>query len=148
MFSFLNNNSSNSSAPATSAAGGIFGSSTASSGAPVAAFVFGQASNPVSSSAFGNSAEASTSQSLLFSQESKPAATSSAGSAVTPFVFGPGAGGSNPVTSGFNFGATTTCSSAGTFIYKRKTGCSWIVSSCLLLASNLSRVVTEQPGCR
>ncbi|XP_058588895.1 nuclear pore complex protein Nup153 isoform X4 [Neofelis nebulosa] len=113
VFSFLNNSSSNSSAPATSAAGGIFGSCTASSSAPVAAFVFGQASNPVSSSAFGSSAEASTSQSLLFSQESKPAATSSAGSAVTPFVFGPGAGGSNPVTSGFTFGATTTCSSAG-----------------------------------
>ncbi|XP_042841588.1 nuclear pore complex protein Nup153 isoform X4 [Panthera tigris] len=113
VFSFLNNSSSNSSAPATSAAGGIFGSSAASSGAPVAAFVFGQASNPVSSSAFGSSAEAGTSQSLLFSQESKPAATSSAGSAVTPFVFGPGAGGSNPVTSGFTFGATTTCSSAG-----------------------------------
>lgn len=77
VFSFLNNNSSNSSTPATSAGGGIFGSSTTSSSAPVAAFVFGQASNPVSSSAFGNSAESSTSQSLLFSQESKPATTSS-----------------------------------------------------------------------
>ncbi|XP_049510962.1 nuclear pore complex protein Nup153 isoform X7 [Panthera uncia] len=113
VFSFLNNSSSDSSAPAPSAAGGIFGSSAASSGAPVAAFVFGQASNPVSTSAFGSSAEAGTSQSLLFSQDSKPAATSSAGSAVTPFVFGPGAGGSNPATSGFTFGATTTCSSAG-----------------------------------
>ncbi|XP_047650556.1 nuclear pore complex protein Nup153 isoform X1 [Phacochoerus africanus] len=113
VFSFLNNNSSNSSTPATSAGGGIFGSSTTSSSAPVAAFVFGQASNPVSSSAFGNSAESSTSQSLLFSQESKPATTSSTGTAVTPFVFGPGPSSNNTATSGFTFGATTTSSSAG-----------------------------------
>uniref|UniRef100_A0A9L0S4A6 Nuclear pore complex protein Nup153 n=1 Tax=Equus caballus TaxID=9796 RepID=A0A9L0S4A6_HORSE len=102
IFSFLNNNSSNSSTPATSA-----------SSAPAASFVFGQASNPVSSSAFGNSAESSTSQSLLFSQESKPATTSSTGTAVTPFVFGPGASSNSTATSGFSFGATTTSSSAG-----------------------------------
>lgn len=102
IFSFLNNNSSNSSTPATSA-----------SSAPAASFVFGQASNPVSSSAFGNSAEYSTSQSLLFSQESKPATTSSTGTAVTPFVFGPGASSNSTATSGFSFGATTTSSSAG-----------------------------------
>ncbi|XP_015090140.1 nuclear pore complex protein Nup153 isoform X3 [Vicugna pacos] len=113
VFSFLNNNSSNSSTPATVASGGLFGSSTSTSSAPVHAFVFGQASNPVSSSAFGNSAESSTSQSLLFSQESKPATTSSSGSAVTPFIFGPGASSNNTGTSGFNFGATTTSSSAG-----------------------------------
>ncbi|XP_057554933.1 nuclear pore complex protein Nup153 isoform X2 [Hippopotamus amphibius kiboko] len=113
VFSFLNNNSSNLSTPATSAGGGIFGSSTSSSSAPVSAFVFGQASNPVSSSAFGNSAESSTSQSLLFSQESKPATTSSTGTAVSPFVFGPGASSNNTATSGFSFGATTTSSSAG-----------------------------------
>ncbi|XP_032318439.1 nuclear pore complex protein Nup153 isoform X3 [Camelus ferus] len=113
VFSFLNNNSSNSSTPATSASGGLFGSSTSTSSAPVHAFVFGQASNPVSSSAFGNSAESSTSQSLLFSQESKPATTSSSGTAVTPFIFGPGASSNNTATSGFNFGATTTSSSAG-----------------------------------
>ncbi|XP_013359274.1 PREDICTED: nuclear pore complex protein Nup153 isoform X3 [Chinchilla lanigera] len=113
VFSFLNNSSSSSSTPATSAGGGIFGSSTSSSNLPVAAFVFGQASNPVSSSAFGNSAESSTSQSLLFSQDSKPATTSSTGTAVTPFVFGPGASSNSTATSGFSFGATTTSSSAG-----------------------------------
>uniref|UniRef100_A0A2K6EY30 Nuclear pore complex protein Nup153 n=1 Tax=Propithecus coquereli TaxID=379532 RepID=A0A2K6EY30_PROCO len=113
VFNFLNNNSSNSSTPATSASGGIFGSSTSSSNPPAAAFVFGQASNPVSSSAFGNSAESSTSQSLLFSQDSKPATTSSTGTAVTPFVFGPGASSSNTAAAGFSFGATTTSSSAG-----------------------------------
>lgn len=114
VFSFLNNNSSNSSTPATSAGGSIFGSSTSSSSAPVGAFVFGQANNPVSSSAFGNPAESSTSQqSLLFPQESKPATTSSSGTAVTPFVFGPGASSNNTATSGFNFGATTTSSSSG-----------------------------------
>ncbi|XP_059544699.1 nuclear pore complex protein Nup153 isoform X6 [Myotis daubentonii] len=114
VFSFLNNNSSNSSTPATSAGGSIFGSSTSSSSAPASAFVFGQANNPVSSSAFGNPAESSTSQqSLLFPQESKPATTSSSGTAVTPFVFGPGASSNNTATSGFNFGATTTTSSSG-----------------------------------
>ncbi|XP_004432151.1 PREDICTED: nuclear pore complex protein Nup153 isoform X1 [Ceratotherium simum simum] len=113
VFSFLNNSSSNSSTPATSAGGGIFGSSTSFSSAPVAAFLFGQASSPVSSSAFGNSAESSTSQSLLFSQESKPATTSSTVTAVTPFVFGPGASRNSTATSGFSFGATTTSSSAG-----------------------------------
>ncbi|XP_057410477.1 nuclear pore complex protein Nup153 isoform X2 [Balaenoptera acutorostrata] len=113
VFSFLNSSSSSSSTPATSAAGGMFGSSTASSSVPAAAFVFGQASSPVSSSAFGNSAESSTSQSLLFSRESKPATTSSAGTAVTPFVFGPGASSSDTAASGFSFGAATTSSSAG-----------------------------------
>ncbi|XP_003788372.1 nuclear pore complex protein Nup153 isoform X1 [Otolemur garnettii] len=113
VLSFLNSNSSSSSTPATSTSGGIFGSSTSSSNPPVAAFVFGQASNPVSSSAFGNSVESSTSQSLLFSQDSKPATTSSTGTAVTPFVFGPGASSNNTATSGFSFGATTTSSSAG-----------------------------------
>ncbi|XP_028369411.1 nuclear pore complex protein Nup153 isoform X5 [Phyllostomus discolor] len=113
VFSFLNN-SSNSSTPATSAGGSIFGSSTSSSSALVGAFVFGQASNPVSSSAFGNPAESSTSQPLLFSQENKPATTSSMGTAITPFVFGPGASGNNnTAVSGFNFGATTTSSSSG-----------------------------------
>uniref|UniRef100_U3B4E1 Nuclear pore complex protein Nup153 n=1 Tax=Callithrix jacchus TaxID=9483 RepID=U3B4E1_CALJA len=113
VFNFLNNSSSNSSTPATSAGGGIFGSSTSSSNPPVATFVFGQSSNPVSSSAFGNSAESSTSQSLLFSQDSKLATTSSTGTAVTPFVFGPGASSNSTATSGFSFGATTTSSSAG-----------------------------------
>ncbi|KAM4835639.1 nuclear pore complex protein Nup153 isoform 2-T4 [Thomomys bottae] len=113
VFNFLNNSSSSSSTPTTSVGGGIFGSTTSSSNPPVATFVFGQASNPVSSSAFGNSAEYSTSQSLLFSQDSKPATTSSTGSTVNPFVFGPGASSSNTATSGFSFGATTTSSAAG-----------------------------------
>ncbi|XP_004847690.1 nuclear pore complex protein Nup153 isoform X2 [Heterocephalus glaber] len=118
VFSFLNNSSSSSSAPATSAGGGIFGSSTSSSNTPVGTFVFGQASNPVTSSAFGNSAESSTSQSLLFSQDSKPATTSSTGTAVNQFVFGPGASSNSTATSGFSFGATTTSSSAGSsFIF-------------------------------
>nr|XP_040138050.1 nuclear pore complex protein Nup153 isoform X1 [Ictidomys tridecemlineatus] len=115
VFSFLNNNSSSSSTPATSAGGGIFGSSTSSSNPPVAAFVFGQVSNPVSSSAFGNCAESSTSQSLLFSQDSKPATTSSTATVVTPFVFGPGASSNSTATSGFSFGATTTTGSSFVF---------------------------------
>ncbi|XP_076795206.1 nuclear pore complex protein Nup153 isoform X3 [Arvicanthis niloticus] len=113
VFSFLNSSSSSSSAPATLSSGGIFGSSTSSSNPPVAAFVFGQASNPVSSSAFGNSAESSTSQPLLFPQDSKPATTSSTASAASPFVFGTGASSNSTVSSGFTFGATTTSSSSG-----------------------------------
>uniref|UniRef100_A0A8C6DW91 Nuclear pore complex protein Nup153 n=1 Tax=Moschus moschiferus TaxID=68415 RepID=A0A8C6DW91_MOSMO len=113
VFSFLNSSSSNSSAPATSAGGGIFGSSTSSSSAPVAPFVFGQASSPVSSSAFGSAAESSTSQSLLFPQESTPATAPSTGTALAPFVFGPGASSTNTAASGFSFGATATSSSAG-----------------------------------
>ncbi|XP_039104513.1 nuclear pore complex protein Nup153 isoform X2 [Hyaena hyaena] len=113
VFSFLNNSSSNSSAPATSAAGAIFGGSTTASSAPAAAFVFGQAGSPVSSSAFGSSAESSTSQALLFPQDGKPAATCSTATAVTPFVFGPGAGCSSPAAAAFSFGASTTAGSAG-----------------------------------
>ncbi|XP_052583785.1 nuclear pore complex protein Nup153 isoform X2 [Peromyscus californicus insignis] len=116
VFSFLNSSSSSSSAPATSSSGSIFGSSTSSSNPPVAAFVFGQASNPVSSSAFGNSAESSTSQSLLFPQESKAATTtSSTGSA--PFVFGPGASSNSTASSGFSFGAATSSSSGSSFVF-------------------------------
>lgn len=115
-FSFLNSSSSSSSAPATSSSASIFGSSTSSSSPPVAAaFVFGQASNPVSSSAFGNSAESSTSQPLLFPQDGKPATTSSTASAAPPFVFGTGASSNSTVSSGFTFGATTTSSSSGSF---------------------------------
>ncbi|KAH0513748.1 Nuclear pore complex protein Nup153 [Microtus ochrogaster] len=117
LFSFLNSSSSSSSAPATSSSGGIFGSSTSSSNPPVAAFVFGQASNPVSSSAFGNSTESSTSQSLLFPQDSKPATTSSTGSAAPPFVFGSGASSNSTASSGFSFGATTSSSSGSSFVF-------------------------------
>ncbi|XP_034516171.1 nuclear pore complex protein Nup153 isoform X2 [Ailuropoda melanoleuca] len=111
VFSFLKSSAPTASAPAT--AGGVFGSSAPATSAPVTAFVFGQAANPVSSSAFGTSTESGASQPLLFSQESKPATTSSAGAAVTPFVFGPGASSSSTATSAFSFGATTTASSAG-----------------------------------
>ncbi|XP_041488943.1 nuclear pore complex protein Nup153 isoform X2 [Microtus oregoni] len=117
VFSFLNSSSSSSSAPATSSSGGLFGSSTSSSNPPVAAFVFGQASNPVSSSAFGNSTESSTSQSLLFPQDSKPATTSSTGSAAPPFVFGSGASSNSTASSGFSFGATTSSSSGSSFVF-------------------------------
>ncbi|XP_040611856.1 nuclear pore complex protein Nup153 isoform X3 [Mesocricetus auratus] len=118
VFSFLNSSSSSSSAPAaTSSSGGIFGSSTSSSNPPVAAFVFGQANNPVSSSAFGNSAESSTSQSSLFPQDSKPATTSSTGSAAPPFVFGSGASSNSTASSGFSFGATTSSSAGSSFVF-------------------------------
>uniref|UniRef100_A0A671F7C4 Nuclear pore complex protein Nup153 n=1 Tax=Rhinolophus ferrumequinum TaxID=59479 RepID=A0A671F7C4_RHIFE len=109
---FLNNSSTNAGPPATSATGSLFGSSTSSSRAAVAASVYGKAS-PMSNSAFGDPAGSSTSQSLLLSEESKPATTSSTGTTVTPFVFGPGASSNNTPTSGFNFGATTTSSTAG-----------------------------------
>ncbi|CAH6800743.1 Nup153 [Phodopus roborovskii] len=121
VFSFLNSSSSSSSAAATSSSGGIFGSSTSSSNPPVAAFVFGQASNPVSSSAFGNSAESSTTQSLLFSQDSKPATTSTTGSTAPPFVFGSGAINNSTTSSGFSFGATTSSSSGSVFQFGSST---------------------------
>ncbi|XP_062425932.1 nuclear pore complex protein Nup153 isoform X3 [Rhea pennata] len=116
-FSFLSSSSSSTTVPASSAnSSSVFGSSTASSNLqPVPTpFVFGQASNTVSSSAFGNSAESTASQSFGFSQESKPATTSSStAAAVAPFVFGSGASSSNAANSGFTFGATTTSSSTG-----------------------------------
>ncbi|XP_065608957.1 nuclear pore complex protein Nup153 isoform X2 [Cyrtonyx montezumae] len=116
-FSFLSSSSSSSAVPTTSAnSSSVFGSVTSSSNpAPVPTpFVFGQASNTVSSTAFGNSAESTASQSFGFSQESKPAATSSTtGAAVAPFVFGSGASSSNAASSGFTFGTTTTSSSTG-----------------------------------
>ncbi|NXI63237.1 NU153 protein, partial [Anseranas semipalmata] len=116
-FSFLSSGSSSTAVPTTSAnSSNVFGSVTSSSNpTPVPApFVFGQASNTVSSSAFGNSAESTTSQSFGFSQENKPATTSSnTGVAVAPFVFGSGASSSNASNSGFTFGATSTSSSTG-----------------------------------
>ncbi|XP_068787876.1 nuclear pore complex protein Nup153 isoform X3 [Struthio camelus] len=116
-FSFLSSSSSSTAVPTSSASSSsVFGSSTTSSNPqPVPApFVFGQASNTVSSSAFGNSAESTASQSFGFSQENKPATTSSStGTAVAPFVFGSGASSSSAANSGFTFGATTTSSSTG-----------------------------------
>ncbi|XP_066848221.1 nuclear pore complex protein Nup153 isoform X5 [Anser cygnoides] len=116
-FSFLSSGSSSTAIPTTSAnSSSVFGSVTSSSNPmPVPApFVFGQASNTVSSSTFGNSAEFTPSQSFGFSQGNKPATTSSStGVAVAPFVFGSGASSSNAANPGFTFGATTTSSSTG-----------------------------------
>ncbi|XP_036612647.1 nuclear pore complex protein Nup153 [Trichosurus vulpecula] len=115
VFNFLSSNSSNSNVPppTTSAGGGMFGGVTSASNPPVPTFMFGQASNTGTSSAFGNPTESSASQSFVFSQESKPATTSSTGVAVGPFVFGTGASSNNTATSSFSFGATTSAGSAG-----------------------------------
>uniref|UniRef100_A0A4X2JZ00 Nuclear pore complex protein Nup153 n=1 Tax=Vombatus ursinus TaxID=29139 RepID=A0A4X2JZ00_VOMUR len=114
-FNFLSSNSSNSNVPppTTSAGGGMFGGVTSASNPPVTAYMFGQASNTGTSSAFGNPTESGASQSFVFSQESKPAATSSTGVAVGPFVFGTGANSNSTATSSFSFGATTSSASAG-----------------------------------
>ncbi|XP_072709394.1 nuclear pore complex protein Nup153 isoform X6 [Ciconia boyciana] len=116
-FSFLSSSSSSTVIPATSTnSSSVFGSAISSSNPqPVPTpFVFGQPSNTVSSSVFGNSAESAASQSFGFSQENKPATTSSStGSAVASFLFGSGASSTNAANSGFTFGATTTSSSTG-----------------------------------
>ncbi|XP_061850507.1 nuclear pore complex protein Nup153 isoform X2 [Colius striatus] len=118
-FSFLSSSSSSTAVPTTSAnSSSVFGSAISSSNPqpnpqPVPApFVFGQPSNTVSSSVFGNSAESAASQSFGFSQENKPATTSSStGTALSTFLFGSGS--TNAASSGFTFGATTTSSSTG-----------------------------------
>ncbi|NXB73819.1 NU153 protein, partial [Donacobius atricapilla] len=115
-FSFLSSSSSSTVVPTTSANSSMFGSSFSSSNPqPVPTpFVFGQPSNTVTSSVFGNPAESATSQSFGFSQENKPATTSSsAGSTLTPFLFASGESSTNAANSGFTFGATTTSSSTG-----------------------------------
>ncbi|KAL9870476.1 nuclear pore complex protein Nup153 isoform 2-T2 [Geothlypis trichas] len=116
-FSFLSSNSSSTVAPTTSAnSSSVFGSTLSSSNPqPVPTpFVFGQPSNTVTSSVFGNPAESATSQSFGFSQENKPATTSSStGSTLTPFVFRSGESSTNAANSGFTFGATTTSNSTG-----------------------------------
>ncbi|XP_064299684.1 nuclear pore complex protein Nup153 isoform X4 [Phalacrocorax carbo] len=116
-FSFLSSSSSSTGVPTTSAnSSSVFGSAISSSNPqPVPTpFVFGQPSNTVSSSVFGNSAEPAASQSFGFSQENKPTTTSSStGTALTSFLFGSGASGANTANSGFTFGATTTSSSTG-----------------------------------
>ncbi|NXX03020.1 NU153 protein, partial [Larus smithsonianus] len=116
-FSFLSSSSSSTVVPTTSAnSSSVFGSAISSSNPqPVPApFVFGQPSNTVSSSVFGNSAEPAASQSFGFSQENKPATTSSStGTALASFIFGSGASSTNAANSGFTFGATTTSSSTG-----------------------------------
>ncbi|NWX17198.1 NU153 protein, partial [Aegotheles bennettii] len=116
-FSFLSSTSSGTVVPTTSAnSSSVFGSAISSSNPqPVPTpFVFGQPSNTVSSSVFGNSAEPAASQSFGFSQENKPATTSSStGTALASFLFGSGASSTNTANSGFTFGATTTASSTG-----------------------------------
>ncbi|NXD76114.1 NU153 protein, partial [Halcyon senegalensis] len=116
-FSFLSSSSSSTVVPTTSAnSNSVFGSAISSSNPqPVPTpFVFGQTSNTVSSSVFGNSAESAASQSFGFSQENKPATTSSStGPALTSFLFGSGGSSTNAANSGFTFGATTTSSSTG-----------------------------------
>ncbi|NWT52376.1 NU153 protein, partial [Erythrocercus mccallii] len=116
-FSFLSSSSSSTVVPTTSAnSSSMFGSTLSSSNPqPVPTpFVFGQASNTVTSSVFGNPAESATSQSFGFSQENKPATTSSStGSTLTPFLFASGESSTNAANSGFTFGATTTSSSTG-----------------------------------
>ncbi|XP_071660682.1 nuclear pore complex protein Nup153 isoform X3 [Patagioenas fasciata] len=114
-FSFLSSSSSSTVVPTTSAnSSSVFGSAISSSNPqPVPApFVFGQPSNTVSSSVFGSSADSAASQSFGFSQESKPATTSSS-TGTGSFLFGSGASSTNTANSGFNFGATTTSSSTG-----------------------------------
>ncbi|NXY04582.1 NU153 protein, partial [Pteruthius melanotis] len=114
-FSFLSSSSSSTVVPTTSAnSSGVFGSTLSSSNPqPVPTpFVFGQPSNTVTSSVFGNPAESATSQSFGFSQENKPATTSSS-STLTPFLFCSGESSTNAANSGFTFGATTTSSSTG-----------------------------------
>ncbi|NXR80214.1 NU153 protein, partial [Pycnonotus jocosus] len=116
-FSFLSSSSSSTVVPTTSAnSSSMFGSTLSSSNPqPVPTpFVFGQPSNTVTSSVFGNPAESATSQSFGFSQENKPATTSSStGSTLTPFLFASGENSTNAANSGFTFGATTTSSSTG-----------------------------------
>ncbi|XP_074063312.1 nuclear pore complex protein Nup153 isoform X2 [Macrotis lagotis] len=115
VFNFLTSNSSSSNVapPTTSAGGAMFGGVTSASNPPVTPFMFGQASNTGTSSAFGNPTESTASQSFVFSQESKPTTTSSTGVAVSPFVFGTGANSNNTSTSSFSFGVTTSSGSAG-----------------------------------
>ncbi|NXV03586.1 NU153 protein, partial [Cettia cetti] len=113
-FSFLSSSSSSTVVPTTSAnSSGMFGSTSNPQPVPTP-FVFGQPSNTVTSSVFGNPAESATSQSFGFSQENKPATTSSStGSTLTPFLFASGESSTNAANSGFTFGATTTSSSTG-----------------------------------
>ncbi|XP_063016510.1 nuclear pore complex protein Nup153 isoform X2 [Melospiza melodia melodia] len=116
-FSFLSSSSSSTVVPTTSAnSSSVFGSTLSSSNPPPVPtpFVFGQPSNTVTSSVFGNPAESATSQSFGFSQENKPATTSSStGSTLTPFLFRSGESSTNAANSGFTFGATTTSNSTG-----------------------------------
>uniref|UniRef100_A0A8C8RV82 Nuclear pore complex protein Nup153 n=1 Tax=Pelusios castaneus TaxID=367368 RepID=A0A8C8RV82_9SAUR len=120
-FGFLSSGSSSTAISSTSAnSSSVFGSSSTASNPPsvAPAFLFGQASNTVSSSAFGNASESSASQSFGFSQENKPATTSSSTGATAPsFLFGSGAGSNNTANSVFSFGAAATSSSSSSFVF-------------------------------
>ncbi|XP_054840930.1 nuclear pore complex protein Nup153 isoform X2 [Eublepharis macularius] len=116
-FSFLNPSSSNSTVPSVSAGSGgssVFSNTTSASNPPPTTFLFGQASNTVSSSAFGNPTDSSTSQSFGFSQESKPPATTSSTNTPVPFLFGTATTTNSTAGSGFSFAAAaTTAASTG-----------------------------------
>ncbi|KAM6455196.1 nuclear pore complex protein Nup153 isoform 2-T2 [Liasis olivaceus] len=110
-FSFLSSSSSNTSVPSVSLGGSSSGtifSSTTSSSTPPPAFLFGQANNTVSSSAFGNPSDSNTTQSFGFSQESKPPTTTSSTSTPVPFLFGSVAPTNITANTGFSFTAPTT----------------------------------------
>ncbi|KAF7245284.1 hypothetical protein EYD10_08729 [Varanus komodoensis] len=110
-FSFLSASSSNTAVPSGSVGGGsnsIFSTTTSSSSTPAPTFLFGQASNTVSSSAFGNPSDSSTSQSFGFSQESKPPTTTSSTSTPVPFLFGTVPTTNSTANTGFSFAARTT----------------------------------------
>uniref|UniRef100_A0A803WGP2 Nuclear pore complex protein Nup153 n=1 Tax=Ficedula albicollis TaxID=59894 RepID=A0A803WGP2_FICAL len=77
-------------------------------------FLSSSSSSTVVPTTSANSSKPTTSQAFGFSQENKPAATSSStGSTITPFVFRSGESSTNAANSGFTFGATTTSSSTG-----------------------------------
>uniref|UniRef100_A0A6J0V4N5 Nuclear pore complex protein Nup153 n=1 Tax=Pogona vitticeps TaxID=103695 RepID=A0A6J0V4N5_9SAUR len=116
-FSFLSSNSSNAAVPSVSLGGSGGGSgastssifsNTTSTSNPPPSFLFGQASNTVSSSAFGNPSDSSTSQSFGFSQESKPPTTTSSTGTSVPFLFGTVATTNSTANAGFSFAAPTT----------------------------------------
>ncbi|XP_070603398.1 nuclear pore complex protein Nup153 isoform X3 [Erythrolamprus reginae] len=119
-FTFLSS-ASNTSVPSVSLGGSsssgggstIF-SSTTSSSAPPPAFLFGQANNTVSNSAFGNASDSNTTQSFGFAQDSKPPTTTSSTSTPVPFLFGSVAPTNITANTGFSFSApATTAPSSG-----------------------------------
>ncbi|XP_032078592.1 nuclear pore complex protein Nup153 isoform X1 [Thamnophis elegans] len=127
-FTFLSSTS-NTPVPSVSLGGGSGGggssstifSSTPSSSAPPPAFLFGQANNTVSNSAFGNASDSNTTQSFGFAQDSKPPTTTSSTSTPVPFLFGSVAPTNITANTGFSFSAPTTTApptgSASSFVF-------------------------------
>ncbi|XP_026525793.1 nuclear pore complex protein Nup153 isoform X1 [Notechis scutatus] len=114
-FTFLSSTSSNTPMPNvslggsnSSSGGGTIFSSTTSSSAPPQAFLFGQANNTMSSSAFGNPSDSNTTPSFGFSHDSKPPTTTSNTSTPAPFLFGSVAPTNITPNTGFSFSASTT----------------------------------------